>query len=336
MDDSPRTQLQYDTLATTASVSIYVSPKAAIRGAPQVSDPIEDTALYLPAQGFGETFFAPAGAALPIAFGAASYVGNVRSQNEDHFAVFRLRRTAELLLASLAREDLPAPDSCSYAMVVADGMGGMKSGELASRLALQTMVDLAGQATSWVMKLTDLDAQQIQQRVDAYVQRIHATLQERGQSDPSMENMGTTWTSTHLFGHNAVIVHLGDSRAYLFRDGELRQITRDETMAQSLVDSGMDPDGVAKFAHVLVNSFGGGNETARATIHHLELRSGDQLLLCTDGLTDMASDEEIVSELRQHATPQAACDALVKRALENGGKDNVTVVLANVILAATK
>ncbi|MAD80655.1 MAG: hypothetical protein CMJ50_07415, partial [Planctomycetaceae bacterium] len=166
--------------------------------------------------------------------------------------------------------------------------------------------------------------------VEAYVQRIHAALQEQGRSDPSKENMGTTWTSAHLLGQSVVVVHLGDSRAYLFRDGSLRQITRDETMAQSLIDSGIEPASVAKFRHILLNSFGGGNDTASASIHALELTSDDQLLLCTDGLTDMVSDQEIAAELRRHTTSQSACDALVKQALANGGKDNVTVVLAAV------
>ncbi len=295
-----------------------------------MSDPNDDTLVETPVEQFADTFFAPAEPALAVTFGAASHVGHRRSQNEDHFAVFRNRRSTEYVLASLANQDLAVPESCSYAMVVVDGMGGMKSGELASRLALQTMVELASQATSWVTKLTDLDAQQIEQRVTAYVQRIHATLQAHGQSDPLKQDMGTTWTSAHLLGDRAVIVHLGDSRAYLFRDGQLRQITRDDTMAQALIDSGMDPNSVSKFNHVLINSFGGGNKDATATIHDLQLGTDDQLLLCSDGLTDMVPDDDIASVLRRHNSPQPACDALVSRALENGGKDNVTVVLASV------
>ena len=105
-------------------------------------------------------------------------------------------------------------------------------------------------------------------------------------------------------------------------------MTRDETMAQGLIDAGMDPDSVSKFNHVLVNSFGGGNENAVATIHSLDFDPDDSLLLCTDGLTDMVADDDIAKELGRHSTPQAACDALVELALANGGKDNVTVVLA--------
>jgi protein phosphatase len=310
-------------VATTLIVSCITC-----NGIKSVSDPNEDTAVYPVMPEFADAFFAPRPSAVPFAFGAASHVGNVRSQNEDRFAVFRLRRALELIRSSLATEDLSVPDTHSYAMVAVDGMGGMKSGEMASRLALQTMVELSSQATSWVMKFTDLNAQQIEQRVGAYVKRIHAALQQHGQANPEMHNMGTTWTSAHLLGRHAVVVHLGDSRAYRYRDGKLSQVTRDETMAQGLIDAGMDPDSVSKFNHVLVNSFGGGNENAVATIHSLDFDPDDSLLLCTDGLTDMVAADDIAKELGRHSTPQAACDALVELALANGGKDNVTVVLA--------
>jgi PPM family protein phosphatase len=291
-------------------------------------DPNQDTGEHAPCTDFADSFFAPHHDAPPIIFGAASHVGKVRHQNEDHFAVFRRRRATELVLSNLPPETFPYTESSSYSMVVADGMGGMKSGEVASRVALQTMFELSGFATSWVMKLTDLNAQQIAQRVQAYIRRVHATLQEQGQSDPALENMGTTWTSAHLMGRTAVIVHIGDSRAYLHCRDQLHQITHDETMAQALIDSGMEPDSVRKFRHVLLNSLGGGTEYPRAKILQVDLESNDQLMLCTDGLTDMVSDADIATELSRHESPQEACDALVKRAIENGGRDNVTVALA--------
>jgi protein phosphatase len=229
-----------------------------------MSDRTKDTADHFPEPHFGDWFFAPFDVSVRYEFGAASHIGNVRPHNEDHFAVFQMRRARQLLLSSLPPEELPMPDTCAYAMVVADGMGGMRSGEVASRLALQTMVELSGQATSWIMRLTNLDAQQVAQRVQAYIERIHATITTTGRSNPALQNMGTTWTSAHLLGSNAIIVHLGDSRAYLFRDGNLIQITHDETMAQKLIDAGMEPESVNKFKHVLINSFGGGNDRVRA------------------------------------------------------------------------
>jgi protein phosphatase len=296
-----------------------------------VGDPNEDTDTVscAPVEQFTGTFFARPQGAFGIAFAAASHVGLVRSRNEDHYAVVRFRRAAEIMLASLERDDLAVADTYSYAMVVADGMGGMRAGELASRLALQTMLELAGQATSWVMKITDLNAQQVKERIEAYVQRIHLALYEHGRADPATAEMGTTWTSAHFLGSDAVIVHLGDSRAYRFRDGELQQFTHDETLAQSFIDAGMKADDVKRYGHILLNSFGGKKLEVRAQIHHLQFAPGEQLLLCSDGLTDMVSDEKIASELSKPCAPQSACDALVECALANGGKDNVTVVLAS-------
>ena len=186
------------------------------------------------------------------------------------------------------------------------------------------------------MRLTNLDAQQIEQRVQAYLQRIHAAIHTKGRMNPALENMGTTWTSAHILARDAVFVHLGDSRAYLLRHGDLFRITRDETMAQRLIDAGMEPESVKKFKHILLNSIGGGNERVRANIHHLKLEPSDQILLCSDGLTDMVPDAEIALELGRGATPQATCDTLIQRALENGGRDNVTVVVARAKVRASE
>lgn len=294
-----------------------------------MSQASDDTAVFSPINEFADFFFTTSRQTPSCTFGAASHVGRVRLQNEDHYAVFRRRRSNEVLLASLPPDELAVGELHSYAMVVADGMGGMKSGEVASRLALQTMVELAGQATSWVMKFTSLDAQQLQQRVNAYVHRIHMTLQEAGRRDPAKARMGTTWTSAHLMDGHVMIVHIGDSRAYQLRDGRLTQITRDETMAQTLIDAGLDADSVKKFRHVLMNSLGAGNDEVHASIQPLELLPGDQILLCTDGLTDMVTDSEIRAVLKSHASPQSACDMLIRLALDHGGKDNVTAVLAS-------
>lgn len=294
-----------------------------------MGNPNESTTAYAPVEHqFADLFFDPTRSAWPIEFGSASHVGHRRTRNEDHFAIVRFHRGAEILNSSLQREQLSAKETYSHAMVVADGMGGMKAGELASRLALQTMLELAGQATSWVMKITDPNAQQIRERVEAYVQRVQQAIYEHGRADPATAEMGTTWTSAHILGEEAVVVHLGDSRAYRMRDGLLQQITTDETLAQSFIDAGMDADDVKQYSHILLNSFGGKSQEVSAQIHHVGLLPGDQLLLCSDGLTDMVSDEQIAAELGQRRKPQESCDALIQRALAAGGKDNVTLVLA--------
>jgi protein phosphatase len=147
-------------------------------------------------------------------------------------------------------------------------------------------------------------------------------------ANPPLAGMGTTWTSAHLLPPHVVIVHIGDSRAYLLHHGELTQITRDDTVAQAYLDAGVDPATANKFRHMLLNSFGGDTDAVTARIHLLQIEPGDKLLLCTDGLTDMVAGKEIAGILQRFASPQAACDKLVSAALDGGGHDNITVVLA--------
>lgn len=288
----------------------------------------EETGDELLSQNFNDFFFAAPGLeTVPMEFGAATHIGLVRSTNEDHFAVFQRRRIAAPILSSLNPDDLPRRESTSYLLVVADGMGGMQSGELASRTVLKTMLALVGQATSWVMKLTDADAQQIQQRVDAYVEHIQESLRRSARTKSEALMMGTTCTSAHVMGDRAVIVHLGDSRAYLLRDDSLTQLTHDDTIAQSMLDSGAEPSRVERFRHILINGFGTGVNDPVASIRVVCLEQGDRLLLCSDGLTNMVPDQQITAILKSSSSPQEACDLLIQQALDSGGVDNVTAVL---------
>lgn len=288
----------------------------------------DDTVHFSTIASFDEAFFASGASGLPISFGAETHIGLVRERNEDQFAVLEYSRKLRTLACSIPKDELESPRSQSHVLVVADGIGGSHSGDHASRLAIQTMVHLAGDATSWVMKLNDLDAQQIHPRVDAYVKRIHATLQETAAQSDELAGMGTTWTSAHIFGNRCITVQIGDSRAYLFRHGQLKQITHDQTVAQALIDCGVEPERVSMFQHVLTNCLGGDLRRVTAAVQPVELEAGDWLLLCTDGLTGMVSDEEITEELLCHQSPEVACRALIERALAAGGKDNVTVVVA--------
>ena len=262
-------------------------------------------------------------------FGAKSDVGLVRENNEDHFAVFRRVRTQEALLTSLGEDQPPGFVEEAYCFVVADGMGGAAAGEMASRVAIQTAFDLTDQASSWVMRLRSLASQQIQERMDAYVNEMHRTLRTMGEADSELAGMGTTWTSIYVVGWNALVVQIGDSRAYLCRKRQLSQITRDQTMAQVLIDSGVPAEKTVGVRHILTNSLGGKSHVAVPTVDHVPLHDGDRLLLCSDGLTDHVSPNEMAELVNASAGPQAVCDALVQRALDHGGSDNITVVVAD-------
>jgi protein phosphatase len=142
--------------------------------------------------------------------------------------------------------------------------------------------------------------------------------------------MGTTLTVAYSVGNHAFFVHAGDSRAYLYRAGVLQQLTKDHTLAQTLVDAGRIPAqavGSHSSRHVLVNYAGGPRRGIEPEISTIELKTGDRLLLCTDGLTGMLSDDEIARVLSEHDQPEVATHALIDQALLRGGRDNVTVVL---------
>jgi len=278
---------------------------------------------------FASRFFADEAPQFSVTVGAASHRGLVREQNEDHFAVIQRCRSRRVLITNLPLSDLESADEVSYGMVVADGVGGAVFGELASRLAIRTFGEMSARATSWLMRLKDADAQQVRERIEAYARAIQQAFVDEARRNPETKGMGTTWTSATLLGPDAIIAHVGDSRAYRFRDGAIEQITRDHTLAQLLKEQGSPEAELPVYRRTLLNYFGGGDsENVPVEMHDIDLQGGDRLLLCTDGLTDLCNDDDLAAVLSTRSAPQAACDELVAMALARGGKDNVTVIVA--------
>jgi protein phosphatase len=276
--------------------------------------------------------FGPTSPVVRVEFGALSHPGKVRLNNEDHFSVVRRRRSREVLLTNLPDDVVPTSlHDDVYAMAVADGIGGAAFGELASMLALQAGWDLTTHAFKWHFQMNESEAEELKELLKVYGQLIHRKLQDEAAHDPRLAGMGTTITGALTIGTDAFIAHVGDSRAYLFRDGILQQLTRDHTLAQQLTDAGVLPSVSAasrRMQNMLVNCLGGSRSEVDLDVHQVQLADGDRLLLCTDGLTDMVDDAEISRILQQHADPKFACEKLVERAIDHGGRDNVTVVLA--------
>ena len=290
----------------------------------------EKTVAKNQAKKFSDQFFAPYQTPCDVRIGAASHVGKVRKNNEDHYVAVRRSRGREIVSTNLSALPASYPVEYAYTLVVADGVGGSAFGEFASQLALETALELAGNATSWVMKLTDLDAQQMRARIDAYAEQIQATMLGYIDAYPHLQGMATTWTSAYVVSQRAIVAHVGDSRAYLYHHGTLRQITRDDTLAQQLMESGVPAESVQRFRNVLMSSLGGSAEQVTFKIYPCDLYPGDRLLLCTDGLSDMVADTSISKTLDEVADPQAACDKLVEMALDGGGKDNITLILCDI------
>lgn len=263
---------------------------------------------------------------------ALSHTGRVREKNEDHYLVARVGRRVETLLSNIPSDDVPAEFSeTGYLLIVADGMGGHAGGEVASRLAISTLVNIIVHVPDWILRLDEEHAQELMERASKYYRQVNETLREKARLEPQLHGMGTTMTAAYTLGDDVFIAHVGDSRAYLHRHGKLQRLTRDQTQAQLLADAGVIQQAdVAHhhLRHVLTSALGGTEGNVRAEIHRLKLADGDRLLLASDGLTDMVDDAAILDVLRREPRSEGACRKLVDGALDAGGKDNVTVVLA--------
>jgi len=273
------------------------------------------------------------GAVMAVDLAAATHRGHVRGNNEDHYLVVRFRRTLENLYSNLNKGMLAQSyDVTGYGLLVADGLGGMAAGEVASRTAVTKLVELVVDTPDWVLDIKNPEhLETVQQRMNDRFLRIDETIREQADRDATLSGMGTTLTVAANLGRNVVIGHIGDSRAYLFRDGSLSQVTKDHTLAQAMVEAGVagsDEPAARSMRHVLTAALGSLGPKSKPDIQRLEVGPNDQLLLCTDGLTEMVDDKTIASLLANAASADKACEDLVTVALAAGGLDNVTVVLA--------
>ena len=264
---------------------------------------------------------------------ALTHTGHRRENNEDQFFVAKVTRALETLMSSLAPGDVPdRADELNYLMVVADGMGGHAAGEVASRMTISALVALALQIPDWILRADAAHAHEIERRAREAVQQVGSMLVERGRQDASLRGMGSTLTAARSYGRELLIVHVGDSRAYLLRAGQLQRLTRDHTYAQMMVDAGLfshDDAAISGVRHMLTNVLGGAVDEVDVDVDLLGLEDGDRLLLCSDGLTDCVDDETIGVTLQRALSSREACDRLVQLALDGGGHDNVTVIVAS-------
>jgi serine/threonine protein phosphatase PrpC len=291
--------------------------------------PLADTA-EMPA--LGKTPNASAGVGrVRMDFAALSHKGHVRTNNEDHYLVARFGRFLTPLLTNVPGQSATLFEEEGHGIVVADGMGGAAAGELASNLAIRTLINLVIQTPDWIISSGASEAERVTQRMADRYRQIDDKLLEEAAKNSRLKGMGTTMTLACNVGDRLVLTHIGDSRAYLFRAGVLHQLTRDHTVAQALVDQGLlerPGDAALQLQHALVRVLGGLGHRCEADVEHFKLQDQDVLLLCTDGLTDMVDDASIRVILAPGAPASEACATLVERALQNGGKDNVTVVVA--------
>lgn len=263
--------------------------------------------------------------------GAITHAGKVRANNEDNYLVAKLAKSMRICHSSL-KDDWTTrfSDEEGYLLVVADGMGGAAAGEMASRIAVETIEGFVLNVVKWFLHLGGEEAALLAELRRAF-DRADASVIERARVEPGTHGMGTTLTMAFSIEHDLFLVHAGDSRAYLFRNGELHQMTNDHTLVNMLVQGGQITAEAAKHharRNVVTNVIGGPSQGVHSEVHKVPLEDGDILLLCSDGLTEPVSDASIAEILGQQSKPHDACQHLIDKALASGAPDNVTVVIA--------
>jgi serine/threonine protein phosphatase PrpC len=186
------------------------------------------------------------------------------------------------------------------------------------------------ETAKWFFRLDDPDENVRVRLLREALERLDQKLIEEGEHYPAVAGMGTTLTAVSIIGTDVFIVHVGDCRAYLWRDGQLEQLTHDDTRAQELVELGLllpEDARTHRLRHVLTNVIGG-RPGVDSTMVALRLLDGDRILLCSDGLYEPVPDPRIADVLARCPDPAQACQALVEAALDAGGPDNVTVLVA--------
>jgi len=249
-----------------------------------------------------------------IEIGSSTHVGRVRSNNEDNFRV------------------VPALNL----FVLSDGIGGQANGEVASALAVETIVTHCLKASADRTSLNgDVSQSTISDRTYCLLRSVNLAnraILEASVIDPRLQGMGATLVAASIEGLRLSLVHVGDSRAYLLRGSHLERLTADHTLVAEQVRNGLLTQEQAQtnpLRRILIRALGA-REEVEIDFHEHELRVGDNLLLCSDGLTGMVPETEIADILFHESDAQCAADRLVTSANQHGGEDNVTVILVRI------
>ncbi|HEV2083763.1 MAG TPA: protein phosphatase 2C domain-containing protein, partial [Gemmatimonadales bacterium] len=237
-------------------------------------------------------------------------------------------------LTSLPETDnlMAEPERLASLAMVADGVGGGAKGADASRIALEAVAKYVSSSMRCYYAQGSADDRELSRTLQEGASQCHMELLRRGEETPECRGMATTLTLYLGVWPRAYLLQVGDSRAYLLRRGELIQITRDQTMAQELVDLGVLSRADASdspLAHRLSSSIGG-SQTA-PVVTRFEMTWGNVLLLCSDGVTKHVSDEGLRERLRTMTSAKQVCEDLLQDALEGGGSDNITVIVGRAL-----
>ena len=263
--------------------------------------------------------------------------GKVRSTNEDQFLAAELTKAMRVWQTSLEGPRVRIGEERAHVFLVADGMGGHRAGERASALAVTAIEHFTLNSFKWFFGTEVDEAKKVLAQFQSALTAADAQIVEAAADDPELRGMGTTVTMAFQLDSQLCIVHVGDSRAYLYRESRLHQLTKDHTLVAELVRSGaIQPDQAAghTMRRVITNVVGGPEVGVKVEARALQIEPGDRLLLCSDGLTEAVTDDVIAATLDKEPEVEAAAKQLLALAMAGLAKDNITLVVASFEAAA--
>lgn len=262
--------------------------------------------------------------AIHVSVFGASDIGRVRKNNEDNFVVCNLTTGEVSLTPSLRNHRLGERGTL---LLVADGMGGEASGEVASQICATTVPKRLYDNLKSLGTVSETNFVLLLCEAIEYANQV---IYQKAQSDLTFRGMGTTTTAGILFGPHLFVAQVGDSRAYVIRNRQLVQLTRDQTYLNYLAEIGAElPVELEKDSRKsILTQAVGSSETVDVKVTYTKMRQGDCILLCSDGLYNMVKPPEILSVLQGNDALATKCKALIQKANEHGGTDNITLILA--------
>lgn len=263
-----------------------------------------------------------------------THQGKVRKTNQDHFLICSLRKQMLVHLTSLPHlTQLPVlGERLAFLAMVADGVGGSAAGETASRLAVEAVARYVSESVRCYYASQGENDDAFHAALQDAALQCHADIVAMAEAEHELAGMATTLTLWLGLWPRAYLLQVGDSRCYMLRDGQLTQLSRDQTMAQELIDAGILRDADARhtrWASTLSSSLGG-RQTA-PVVTRMDQQWGTVGLLCSDGLTAHVSDERIRDRLTRMTSARQACEDLLQDALDGGGSDNITILVGRTI-----
>ena len=251
-------------------------------------------------------------------------VGLIRHDNQDAFLIANLE-TGDI--ATMSAPSLVSVHTAPFILVVADGVGGAASGALASSIATETILS---ELHRWWHKVPKRTPESVEAALKRGIDAANRAIFQKASESPEHHGMGTTTTLALVLDGEAYIAQVGDSRAYLVRKAVARQLTKDQSFVQRLIDAGrMTAKEAAQSEHrnIILQALGP-EEKVVTDFYRVKLENDDYLVLCSDGLSNQVSNDEIARITRGIGRPEEICEALVEEAMHTGAPDNVTVVTA--------